>query len=70
MTNGVSSPCAGAEVGRRLLSQIVTIVTPDTIPRWYRLLVAREWTYPKDRSGRRGVMGEIRRLVVTSGRAR
>jgi putative transposase len=54
----------GQRLGRRLLSQVATIVAPDTILRWHRPLVARKWTYAKGRSGRRGVIAEIRRLVV------
>ena len=54
----------GHRLGRRLLSQVATIVTPDTILRWHRLLIARKWTYAKGWSGRRGVIAEIRRPVV------
>jgi putative transposase len=54
----------GQRLGRRLLSQVATIVTPDTILRWHRQLIVRKWMYAKSRSGRSGVMAEIRRLVV------
>ena len=54
----------GHRVGRRGLHQIATIVTPDTILRWHRQLIARKWTYPRGRPSRRGVLAEIRRLVV------
>jgi transposase InsO family protein len=54
----------GQRLGRRLLSQVAPIVTPDTILRWHRQLIARKWTYAKGRSGRSGVMAEIRHLVV------
>jgi transposase InsO family protein len=54
----------GAPLGRRLLAQVGTIVTPDTILRWHRQLVARKWTYSKRRPGRPHVLVEIRRLVV------
>jgi putative transposase len=54
----------GARLGRRLLAQVATIVTPDTILRWHRQLVARKWTYPTRRPGRPAVLDEIRRLVV------
>ena len=40
------------------------IVTPDTILRWHRQLIARKWTYAKGRSRRSRVLAEIRRLVV------
>ncbi len=54
----------GKQLGRRLLNRVATIVTPDTIMRWYRRLIAAKWTYPCRRKGRQGVMQEIRRLVV------
>jgi hypothetical protein len=50
-------------VGRSALRQIATIATPDTLLRWHRQLIARKWTYAR-RSGRRGVLSEIRQLVV------
>jgi hypothetical protein len=54
----------GHRLGRRRLCQIATIVTPDTLLRWHRQLIARKWTYAKRRGGRPGVLAEIRRLVV------
>ena len=54
----------GHRLGRRGLRQVATIVTPDTILRWHRELIARKWTYAKRRSSRRGVLAEVRRLVV------
>jgi putative transposase len=54
----------GARLGRRRLAQVATIVTPDTILRWHRQLIARKWTYAKRRPGRPNVLAEIRRLVV------
>src|SRR5437899_13094228 len=51
-------------VGRRALREIATIVTPDTLLRWHRQLIARKWTYATPRLRRRGVLAEIRRLVV------
>jgi hypothetical protein len=51
-------------LGRQRLREIATIVTPDTLLRWHRQLIARNWTYAKPASSRRGVLAEIRRLVV------
>jgi hypothetical protein len=45
------------------LSEVATIVAPDTILRWHRQLVARKWTYARG-PGRRGVLQEIGRVVV------
>jgi putative transposase len=39
-------------------------VTPATLLRWHRELVARRWTYPHRRSGRPATAGAIRELVV------
>jgi hypothetical protein len=39
-------------------------VTPATLLRWHRQLVARKWTYPRRRPGRPPVTGEIRNLVL------
>ena len=40
-------------------------VTPATLLRWHRELVARRWTYPHRRPGRPATAAEIRGLVVT-----
>jgi transposase InsO family protein len=53
----------GKKLGRRLLSQVITIVTPDTLLRWHRELIRAKWTYNK-RVGRPGVMKVIRKLIV------
>jgi putative transposase len=39
-------------------------VTPATLLRWHRELVARRWTYPRRRPGRPRTAAEIRELVV------
>jgi putative transposase len=54
----------GYQLGRQVLLQITTIVTPDTILRWHRQLIVRKWTYANKRAGRQRVLVEIRRLVV------
>jgi putative transposase len=39
-------------------------VTPATLLRWHRELVARRWTYPHRRPGRPATAVEVRELVV------
>src|SRR5215468_8171094 len=39
-------------------------VTPATLLRWHRNLVARRWTYPARRPGRPPVNAELRELVL------
>jgi transposase InsO family protein len=51
-------------LGRRLLADVATIVTPDTILRWHRELVACKWTYGGGRGRSRGLQARIRALVV------
>src|SRR6516162_9913519 len=41
----------GHRRGRRVLRQVATIVTPDTIPWWHRQLIARKWTFEPTRAG-------------------
>jgi transposase InsO family protein len=50
-------------LGREALRDLATIVTPDTLLRWHRQLVACKWTYTQKRT-RCGVLAEIRQLVV------
>jgi putative transposase len=54
----------GRRLGRRVLSQVATIVTPDTILRWHRRLIARKWTFAPKRPGRPGLMQEIAALIL------
>src|SRR5918992_1892426 len=54
----------GQRLERRLLREVATLVTPDTILRWHRELIVRKWTYARRRPGRPAVLAEIRRLVV------
>src|SRR3990172_5328411 len=54
----------GQRLGRRVLRQVATIVTPDTILRWHRQLIARKWTFEPKRAGRPGIMHEISSLIV------
>src|SRR5213592_3890683 len=54
----------GQQLGRRMLRQAATIVTPDTILRWHRRLIARKWTFTPGRPGRPGIMREISSLIL------
>jgi putative transposase len=52
-------------LGRKALSRVATIVTPDTLMRWHRRLIASKWTYPaKNRPGRPGLMKSIKALIL------
>jgi len=56
----------GKILGRKMLQQVGTLFTPDTILRWHRLLVARKWDYSQRRKsvGRPDVKQEIVDLVL------
>src|SRR5260221_1806163 len=44
-------------VGRRALLELDTIVSPDTLLRWHRRLIARKWNFAEGRgAGRPGIM--------------
>jgi transposase InsO family protein len=56
----------GKSIGRKTLLELTTIVTPDTILRWHRELVAKKWDYSDRRKavGRPRVKQEIVDLVL------
>jgi transposase InsO family protein len=56
----------GKSLGRKALMELTTIVTPDTILRWHRTLVARKWDFShrRQRVGRPPVSQEIVELVL------
>jgi transposase InsO family protein len=54
----------GKALGRRGLMDVASIVTPDTILRWHRRLVAEKWTHSRKSPGRPRVMDEITELVL------
>ena len=61
----------GKALGRRALLELGTIVTPDTILRWHRELVAKKWDYSERRKkqpGRPPLSDEVRQLVLRMAR--
>ena len=58
-------------LGRKLLEQVATIVTPDALLRWHRRLIAEKWDYSdrrEKRPGRPPVSEEITQLVLRMAR--
>ena len=57
----------GKVLGRKLLGEIGTLFTPDTILRWHRMLVAEKWNHVDKRksAGRPPVSQEVVDLVLT-----
>ena len=61
----------GKVLGRKALSELTTIVTPDTILRWHRKLVAQKWDHSdrrKKKPGRPPVSEEVTQLVLRMAR--
>ncbi|MGZ0174661.1 MAG: hypothetical protein ACKVHE_34595 [Planctomycetales bacterium] len=54
----------GHALGRKALLELTTIVTPDTILRWHRELVAKKW----DHTDQRKTVGRprLRQIIVDS----
>lgn len=59
-------------LGRKTLEQVATIVTPDTLLRWHRRLIAEKWNHSdrrkKKKPGRPPVSEEITELVLRMAR--
>ena len=59
----------GKALGRKILKEVASIVTPDTILAWRRRLIARRWDYSsRKRPGRPRVRGKLADLVVRMAR--
>jgi hypothetical protein len=56
------------KLGRACLEEIATLVTPDTLLRWHRILIARKWTYSHKGPGRPAISEEIERLIIQMAR--
>jgi putative transposase len=55
-------------LGRRLLDELETLVTPDTLLAWHRKLIAKKWTYARKGPGRPRIAQEITDLVLRMAR--
>jgi hypothetical protein len=52
-------------IGRKALLELDTIVTPDTLLRWHKRLVAQKWTFVERRGvGRPPIMRHLSELIV------
>jgi len=60
----------GKVLGRKVLSDICSIVTPETILRWHRTLIADKWNYSKLRRkvGRPSINQEVTDLLLRMAR--
>jgi transposase len=60
----------GKALGRKRLGEIGTMVTPDTILRWHRQLVAQKWDYShrRTKAGRPRMSREIVELILRMAR--
>jgi putative transposase len=57
----------GKLLGRKALSELATIVTPDTILRWHRELISEKWNFAdwrRNKPGRPPDSKEVRELVI------
>ena len=55
-------------VDRRLLKEIETMVTPDTLMAWYRKLIKKKWTYARKGPGRPRITQDIVELILRMAR--
>ena len=55
-------------LGRQLLDELETLVTPDTLLAWHRKLIAQKWTYARQGPGRPRIAQEITDLVLRMAR--
>jgi putative transposase len=67
--NSRSFSVVAGHVGRKVLAEVSTIVTPETLLRWHRQLIAEKYDGSGRRSpGRPGKAGELAALVVRMAR--
>ena len=53
----------GKILGRKMLEEVGTLFTPDTILRWHRQLVAQKWDY-SDRRKKKPGRPRVRQVIV------
>jgi putative transposase len=60
----------GKILGRKMLERVATIVTPDTILRWHRELIAAKWDYSErhKKIGRPAIWDDVVELVLRMAR--
>ena len=58
----------GKAIGRRALTEVASLVTPNTILRWHRQLIAQKWTHKRRCPGRRRIMQVIAELSIRMAR--
>src|SRR5262252_1791852 len=51
-------------IGRKKLFELDPIVSPDTLLRWHRQLIAMKWTFVRRRPGRPRMMKALEELIV------
>ena len=54
----------GRALGRKLLTECASLVTPETILAWHRRLVALKWTFRRRNVGRPSICQEVRALIL------
>lgn len=54
----------GRVLGRKLLTELACIVSPETILAWHRRLVASKWTYRRRAEGRPPLGIDVRALIL------
>ena len=51
-------------IGRKLLGEVASSVTPDTILRWHRRLIRKKWSYGNEKRGATSIPVETEELIV------
>jgi len=57
----------GKAIGRRALAEVASLVTPNTILRWHRQLIAKKWTHKRRTPGRPRIKEVIANILKRNG---